>query len=344
MSLFGSKPSAFGQNTGSVFGQPTINTNNTTAGSSLFGQTMNAQNPQNQNAFGQSMNQQQQQQQPAAASFMNASQAGPPKGLIWEEGRDAPHTQKPITEQCVELFQKWNPQSPRTTFKHYFYNKVADNAVPFYRPGPNEDPQEWEEANRNKPGPGFMPALGTGFAAIAERLKNQRAILAQFNHTLHLINTNLDALMSDHELRISTRALEARRRHVVLRQRCLALATKVQVLRNRGYQMDADEDALKLKLEDLEHKISDPALSARTEELWSKLILLRGHADTLRNEINSKGGEYSDAIPEEAEAKAKKLLEDYNKQLQALKVAVDKIKEDYEEWQKEHNPAAPAKK
>ncbi|KAJ8121963.1 hypothetical protein ONZ43_g1717 [Nemania bipapillata] len=117
--------------------------------------------------------------------------------------------------------------------------------------------------------------------------------------------------------------------------RCLALATKVQVLRNRGYALDKDEDELKIKLETLDQNLTDPALSARTEELWSRLLLLRGYADTLRGEIERQGTESREGLGEEAEAKAKKILEDYDKQLQALKTQVESIKKDFDEWQNE---------
>jgi nuclear pore complex protein Nup54 len=215
--------------------------------------------------------------------------------------------QKPIDQQMAALHDKWNPTTPNTVFKTYFYNKVDQAHVPFYAPSNDEDPREWEQAVRDKPGPGFIPAYAAGFKGIGERLLMQKAVLAQFNARLHEINRNLDAILSSHDLDTSVRAANARRKHVVLRQRCLALASKVQVLRNRGYALDTDEDELKSKLEHLDRCMADPALSARTEELWSRLILLRGHADTLRNEINTRGGDSGEGISEEAEQKAKKV-------------------------------------
>ena len=180
--------------------------------------------------------------------------------------------------------------------------------MPFYQPSPGEDPREWEQAVHDKPAPGYMPALATGFRAVAERLLTQKAILAQFNQALHQINAQLDQILSQHDLQTSVRALNARRRHALLRQRCLALASKVQVLRNRGYALDKDEDDLNTKLESLDRRMSDPALSARTEELWSRLILLRGYADSLRSEINGRGADAVDgSLGEELEAKAKKV-------------------------------------
>jgi nuclear pore complex protein Nup54 len=179
--------------------------------------------------------------------------------------------------------------------------------IPFFKPGPNEDPKEWEEALQNKPGPGFMPVLCPGFAGLAERLKTQRRAVGDFNIRLHQINASLDAILSRHDLETSVRALAARRRHTVLRDRCLALAGRVQVLRNRGYALSGDEDGLRLKLEELERAAQDPALSAREEELWSRLIVLRGYADQLTKEVNKPYAADENEIDEELETRAKKV-------------------------------------
>jgi hypothetical protein len=85
------------------------------------------------------------------------------------------------------------------------------------------------------------------------------------------------------------------------------LASRVQVLRNKGYALSGDEDALKQKLQQIDKSIQDPALSARMEELWSRLIILRGYADNLKDEINKPGLAESDGLGEEIEAKAKKV-------------------------------------
>lgn len=216
--------------------------------------------------------------------------------------------QKPVLDQMKAVYEKWDPNYYETTvFKHYFYNKVEEARVPFYQPGPNENVSDWEQAVREKPGKEYIPALATGFTAVAERLKTQRSTLAHFNSVLHAINGSLDAILAKHDLETSVRALNAKRKHALIRQRCLAIASKVQVLRNRGYALDTDEDELKSKLEALDRGLTDPSLSARTEELWSRLIMLRRHADNLRDEVNQRGGEPGDGISEEAEAKAKKV-------------------------------------
>lgn len=138
----------------------------------------------------------------------------------------------------------------------------------------------------------------------------QRRVITEFNNKLHSINASLDAILSRHDLEHTVRAFNARRKHAELSKRCLILASKVQVLRNRGYALSGDEDELKQKLAKIDKSIQDPALSARMEELWSRLIILRGYADKLKDEINTPGFAESDGLGEEIEAKAKKVSDD----------------------------------
>lgn len=210
-------------------------------------------------------------------------------------------------EQIATTFRKWHPGDPSCVFRHYFYNKVDNAAVPFYQPGPNEDPKEWEEALQRKPGQGYIPVLGAGFSGVADRLQTQKRVVGEHNVRLHQINASLDAILSRHDLETSVRALAARRRHVALRERCLALAARVQVLRNRGYALSGDEDDLRLKLVELDRAVQDPALSAREEELWSRLIVLRGYADQLMKEVNKPAATNGESLSEETELKVKKV-------------------------------------
>lgn len=179
--------------------------------------------------------------------------------------------------------------------------------APYYRPGPNEDPKAWEEALTNKPGPGYIPVLCVGFAQMGERIKLQQRNLSNFNVRLHEINSSLTKMMQEHETKTSIRTIDARRKHVVLKQRCLALATKVQVLRNRGYAMAGDEEDLRTKLLALEKNVTDPGLGARGEEIWARMLIVQDRARTLRNEIEKSGTEAPDVLDEETSRQAKKV-------------------------------------
>lgn len=146
-----------------------------------------------------------------------------------------------------------------------------------------------------------------GFTGLSDRLKTQKRAVADLNTRLHQINGALDAILSRHDLQTSVRAAAARRRHTVLQERCIGLAAKVQVLRNRGYALSGDEDHLRLKLKSLEASIQDPALSAKEEELWSRLIVIRGYAERLTQEINRPASKDEGHLDEETEMKAKKV-------------------------------------
>ena len=53
--------------------------------------------------------------------------------------------------------------------------------------------------------------------------------------------------------------------------------------------------------------MQDPALSAKEEELWSRLIVLRGYAEQLTREANKPFAGADDGLGSELEDKAKKL-------------------------------------
>lgn len=179
--------------------------------------------------------------------------------------------------------------------------------VPYYRPGPNEDPKLWEEALSKKPGPGFIPVLCTGFAQLGERISNQQRNLAGYNSRLHQINDSLSIMLQNHETKTSIRAMDAKRKHIVLRQRCLTLATKVQVLRNRGYALGGDEEDLRTKLQALDKGISDPGLGARAEEIWARMLTVQERAKLLKHEIEKSGAEAPDMLDEVTTRQAKKV-------------------------------------
>lgn len=179
--------------------------------------------------------------------------------------------------------------------------------APYYRPGPNEDPKAWDEALSNKPDKGYIPVLCVGFAQMGERIKLQQRNLANFNSRLHDINDCLTRMMQDHETRTSIKAMDARRKHIILKQRCIVLATKVQVLRNRGYALGGDEEDLKIKLLALERQVNDPALGARGEEIWARMLAVQDRAKILSVEIGKAGLETPNTMDEELTRRAKKV-------------------------------------
>lgn len=226
--------------------------------------------------------------------------------------------QRPIIDQVAAVRDKWDDANPNCVFKHYFYNKVDEANVPFYRPGPSEDAREWEEALQKKPAPGFMPVLCSGYSGLADRLKTERRAVSDFTTRVHQINGSLDAILQRHELETEVRALNARRRQTTITQRCLALAARVQILRNRGYTLSGDEDDLQGRLQALEREVQDPAVGAREEELWSKLIVLRGYAEQLNTELEKPAGRENDQLDPATEAHAKRVSDTSHRKAASL--------------------------
>ena len=184
---------------------------------------------------------------------------------------------------------KWNPQSPLSLFQTYLYNTVNPDQVPFYRPSTQDDEAKWEEALRKKPTPGSVPVIIKGFYQLGQRLLLQNQHLSILQGRLHEINDGLTTLLRKHDLEISIRAADCKRKHLRLSHQCLKLAAKVQVLRNRGYAMDSAEEELREKLSKLERSVSDPALNGRAEEIWARMVSVRERARMLQREFERAG-------------------------------------------------------
>jgi nuclear pore complex protein Nup54 len=191
------------------------------------------------------------------------------------------------------------------------YNNVGEDAAPFYQPGPDDDETKWEEALRKRPAPGYVPVIVRGFFELGKRAQRQKDFLTMMQTRLHEINNCLTELLSRHDLKISVRIADCRRKHLVLSKRCLALAAKTQVLRNRGYAMDDAEEELKKKLSQLERSVFDPSLNGREEEIWARMLAIREHSKRLQLEIEKAGpsaaAQADDELDEQTMKTAKKV-------------------------------------
>jgi nuclear pore complex protein Nup54 len=181
--------------------------------------------------------------------------------------------------------EKWDPNTLASPLRTYLYQVVDEQNAPFFQPGPGEDEHKWEEAVTKRPGPGYVPALARGFWDLGKRAQRQREFIEKINIRLHDINQSLDAQLEIHSQKVASRLTECRRKHVVASQRTLALAAKIQILRNRGYVMDNAEEELKMKLSKLERELFDPSLNGREQEVWARMLSIRERGKRLQNEI-----------------------------------------------------------
>ncbi|USP80610.1 Nucleoporin NUP57 [Curvularia clavata] len=369
-SLFGSTQAQQQQNT-SLFGQPQQQQQQNTS-SSLFGQPQQQQNAGSSLFAQPQQQQQQQQQQPNMSNSLFGASLQPAPILnsvqaqsIQQQREGLPqlrqssaqpfagstmtgHREKSVVEQIRILNNKWDPENPECVFQFYFYNSVKPEEVPFYGPAPGEDERKWEEALSKKPSPGAIPVLARGFEQVGERIRQQAAAVTALRTRLHEINNSLSLLKDAHELTVASRITEAKRKHIVFTQRTLALATKVQILRNRGYVMDPQEEDLKKKLIELEKQTFDPVLGGRQEEIWARMSGVRERARLLQEETEKLGKamdkqQNGELLSEEDQKALEKLLKDYDRQLEHLKKWVDDTREEYDEWEASKQ-ARPAKR
>ncbi|KAF2640501.1 hypothetical protein P280DRAFT_451246 [Massarina eburnea CBS 473.64] len=343
------------QNTGGMFSASQNN-----APSGIFG---GAQQNQPGGMFAQSQQQNQQQQpslnnslfggllQPAPTLTQNQiqqlqqSQQGLPNLRQstkdpWANASFSGHREKSVVEQLKTIYNKWDPSSPECVFQHYFYNSVNPDEAAFYGPAPHEDERKWEEALAKKPSPGSIPVLACGFDQVAARIAYQQLAVTGLRTRLHEINNSLALMKDQHELSVATRITEARRKHSVHIQRILTLATKVQILRNRGYVMDQAEEELRKKLIELEKKTFDPVLGGRQEEIWARMSGVRERAHILEQETERLGKslanqQNAELFRDEADREQlENILKDYDKQLTHLTKEIDEMKKEYEQWDK----------
>ncbi len=205
--------------------------------------------------------------------------------------------------------EKWDPNSLNSPLRTYLYQRVDEQNAPFYQPGPGEDPNKWEEAVTKRPGPDCVPALARGFWDIGKRAQRQREFIEKINIRLHDINQSLDAQSQLHLQNVAARLTECRRKHIVASHRTLALAAKIQILRNRGYVMDNAEEELKMKLSRLEREVFDPTLNGREQEIWARMLGIRERARRLQKEMNktSPAANEEPALDESTVQAAKKV-------------------------------------
>jgi nuclear pore complex protein Nup54 len=279
------KPFSFGttqnqtQQGSSIFGNSQQQNNTTTTKPGQFTFGLSQQQNELNMAPGRDMSQ--------TLRFTNAEQAQVHAATsLWEEGRGM-GVYRSIENQMQIVKDKWDAATLASPLRAYLYAYVGDekNALNF-RPGPNEDENIWEEAVTKRPGPAWVPQLVCGFGQMANRAKLQAEAIAKSNMLLNEINTSLDLQLERHNQKVAAQLAECKRRQVAASRRTLALAVKVQILRNKGYVMDNAEEELKSKLEKLERAVCDPGLDAREQEIWARMLGIRERAKRLKAEMD----------------------------------------------------------
>ncbi|KAK3669378.1 Nucleoporin nup57, partial [Recurvomyces mirabilis] len=269
--------------------------------------------------------------------------------------------EKPIPDRAATLLRKWDPQSQSTLLQSYLYNAVPAVYAPFYNAPTTDDEAKWEEALQTAPKLDLeagseslknIPVLVRGFWDLGKRVEYQAHTLTAMQTRLHEMHASLSAVMTAHQQRITAQIESAKRAHVALGQRTLALSVKLQVLRGRGFALDQAEEALRKQLLLLEQGVRDPGFGGREEEVWARLCGLRERVRWLVEEgrrleggaavgvggagSGSGGGEEGDAgrvVPRHVLEKTGRILADYETQLGHLGRELERVNKEYVEWE-----------
>ncbi len=283
-----------------MFGQPASTQAQTGGGTGLFGTSSNTQQQGGGlgmfggSTLGQSNQQQQQQQQPQRpldqtlrfGQSTTEQQQQQNAQAMWEEGRGL-GVYRSIPAQMNIIKDKWDAATISSPLRTYIYQHVADEKEAFmYRPDASEDENKWDEAISNRPGPTWVPLIIRGFWELGKKAQLQAEAMQRCNMILQEINNSLDMQLDIHRQKVAARLSEAKRRQGAISRRTLALAVKVQTLRNKGYVMDNAEEELRAQLEKLERDVFDPSLEAREQEIWARMLGVRERAKRLKTEMD----------------------------------------------------------
>ncbi|KAK6521147.1 hypothetical protein TWF506_001378 [Arthrobotrys conoides] len=319
------------QQQASLFGQPQPQQQLQTQQLPSLGSMFGPQQPQ-ASLFGQSQLPTQQQQTGAASMFGGGLQSG-----FGRTVNQPPPTQNPtaaslVAGQVERLWNLWNVASPDCQFQTYLYNQVDNEALAnSYEPGPTEDKVKFDAAMRKRPNPKCVPVIARGFDDLKIRMQQQENQIAAYRMSLHSINNRLTELSRNHDIKTTIKLSEALARHQQLAHRTLSLSAKVQVLKNRGYALQPEEDQLKKKLEALTKMVSDPSVNGRMNEIWARMQIINQKAKQMEHEIS----EMSVTVDPEQIQKMATVLQTHEKGIKGLRDELQRLEEAFGQWEKE---------
>ncbi|KAJ3416118.1 hypothetical protein HDV05_003087 [Chytridiales sp. JEL 0842] len=122
----------------------------------------------------------------------------------------------------------------------------------------------------------MVPVLAVGFDDIKKRIAQQESVSNIHKAKLEELSDQLDKIERKHYLETTVKLEEYKRRHVELAHRVLKIMKYVEVLRNKGYPIRAEEEALRGRLEAMDTQLKKPAhFRGRVQELQATLRLLK---------------------------------------------------------------------
>jgi len=239
-----------------------------------IGANANAQQQQNQQVW-QYLSQQEQSAQQLNQRLLPGQHANPQ--YIWQS--------------LALIKSEWDPNSPNCKFRHYFYNIVHPSEVQRFTKPPNEDDKAWEMAMKNNPDPTCMvPVRAVGFEALRTRIETQDKQSQAHKIKLEQLNQKMKEVRRKHAIETVVKLQEYKRRHVDLTQRVIQFLKYAQILRNKGFSIESDEEALRSKLETVQsHLQQSEQFHGKLNQLWAQLQLVRESSRIYGGQDGDKG-------------------------------------------------------
>ncbi|KAJ3055173.1 hypothetical protein HK097_011327 [Rhizophlyctis rosea] len=169
--------------------------------------------------------------------------------------------QPTVVDMLKHAHSAWDPNSPNYHFKHYFYNVVHPDEVQFYKPPPGQDDDLYRQAMRDNPDPRCMvPVLAKGFEDVKKRMAYQERQCQDHTDRLQELSREVTRIRNKHYVETLRSIDRAKFKHREIVEKTLKLYRQIQLLRQRGYSIRADEENLKSRLEGMQRELQKPSM------------------------------------------------------------------------------------
>ncbi|GAA5800811.1 hypothetical protein HPULCUR_006250 [Helicostylum pulchrum] len=187
---------------------------------------------------------------------------------------------------------------------------VPANEVHLYARPQNQDEHLWNEAVRKNPDPTcLVPVLAVGFDDILKRMEIQSKQVDLHQEKLKETRERLNTVQRQYTLGTLVKLEEHKRRHTYLAQRLLRLLRYSQVLRYKGFPLNADEEKSMSQLHELAASPNNPEnIQQNMTILWNQLQAIKAQ----RSKESGKA-EVWRTVREHDTAMIAKILEDEQK-------------------------------
>ncbi|KZP17043.1 hypothetical protein FIBSPDRAFT_1047146 [Athelia psychrophila] len=186
---------------------------------------------------------------------------------------DAPTQFAALTGRIEGIAAAWNSQSPDCRFQHYFFNLVDPAQVNLYGRPPNATNEAlWQKAVRENPDRTcLVPVVAIGFDDLQQRVDAQAQQATAHHEKLKELRSRIEALSQRHSISNATRLSRASAIQTQITHRLLRLIQHLHLLipALRSSAIRPEEEALRMRLEEIEEDVRRGRLRGKLNELWA---------------------------------------------------------------------------